>query len=214
VKPPSNGSTIEFALCCLGYGIEGLVVNGGADFFLVIGPNVILLNNLRYPFRRKQIYTVRPILEPLLKNSRAKYVAMPPASPHYDPSDPFLERGDIMLDGCNVYVGISGNASNTEGVEWLKRYLGSEYNVYVIKPAENILHLDTVLTLNKSGLLTYYPEFMNELPAPFRIGIKSKYIKRKEKCWISAQTTSQSTKKQSSSLNRMTGSSLNTRKEA
>ncbi|HSV49564.1 MAG TPA: hypothetical protein VLH35_04545, partial [Candidatus Acidoferrales bacterium] len=77
---------------------KGLVINGGADFFLVIGQNVILLNNLRYPFRRKQIYSVRPILEPLLKDSGARYVAMPPASPHYDPTDPYLERGDVMID--------------------------------------------------------------------------------------------------------------------
>ncbi len=147
---------------------KGLVINGGADFFLVIGQDVILLNNLRYPFRRKQIFSVRPVLEPLLKNSSARYVAMPPASPYYDPTDPFLERGDVMLDGQDVYVGLSGNASNMAGVEWLKRYLGNEYKVHVIKLAENILHLDTVLTLNKSGLLTYYPEFIGELPAPLQ----------------------------------------------
>lgn len=100
----------------------------------------------------------------MLKGSSAKYVSMPPASPHYDPTDPFLERGDVMIDGKNVYVGMSGNATNTAGVEWLQRYLGVEYNVQIIKLAQNVLHLDTVLTLNRSGLLTYYPELVGKLP--------------------------------------------------
>lgn len=147
---------------------KGLVVSGGADFFLVIGNNVILLNNLRYPFRRKQIYTVRPILEPLLQNSNARYVAMPPASPHYNETDPFLERGDIMLNGYDVYIGMSGNATNKTGIEWLKQFLGPQYRIYPIKLSKNILHLDTVFMLNRAGLLTYYPEFVRELPAPLK----------------------------------------------
>ena len=46
---------------------RGKVYNGAADFFRVIGDNLILLNNFRYPFRRKQVWSVRPVLEPILK---------------------------------------------------------------------------------------------------------------------------------------------------
>ena len=64
---------------------RGNMVFGAQDFFVIIGNKVILLNNLRYPFRRKQVYSVRPVLEPLLENSNAHYAALPPASPHYTP---------------------------------------------------------------------------------------------------------------------------------
>jgi len=147
---------------------RGLVVSGGADFFLVIGSDVILLNNLRYPFRRKQIYTVRPVLEPLLQGTSARYVALPPASPHYDETDTFLERGDVMIDGSNVYVGMSGNATSPQGVAWLRQYLGANYHVYTITLNDKILHLDTVFMLNRPGLLTYYPQLVGELPLPLR----------------------------------------------
>lgn len=143
---------------------KGRVYSGGADFFRVIDNNVILLNDLRYPFRRKQIYTVRPALEPLLKNSNARYVALPPASPHYIEDDMFLENGDLMIDGHNVYVGMSGLATSQKGFDWLGQFLGREYKFYKIKLAPKILHLDTVLSLNRSGLLTYYPDFVDELP--------------------------------------------------
>lgn len=148
---------------------KGRLYTGGADFFRVIGRDVILLNNLRYPFRRKQVYTVRPALEEILANSDAeRYVALPPASPHFTPDDIFLENGDIMADGFNIYMGISGLGTSPKGVAWLKQFLGPAFNVYVIKLAPNVLHLDTVLTLNRPGLLTYCPELLEELPPPLK----------------------------------------------
>ena len=71
-----------------------------------------------------------------------------------------------MMDGYNVYVGMSGLATNEKGVNWLKQFLGPEYRVSTIKLASNVLHLDTVLTLNRPGLLTYYPDLVGDLPKP------------------------------------------------
>jgi len=147
---------------------KGAVYSGGADFFRFIGKNCILLNNLRYPFRRKQIYTIRPVLEPLLKDSDVRYVALPPASPHYTENDIYLENGDIMLDGNNIYVGQSGLATSDAGIDWLRQFLGAEYKIYKIPLAGNVLHLDTVLMPNRHGLLTYYPELVKELPKPLQ----------------------------------------------
>lgn len=62
---------------------RGNMIFGAQDFFVVIGNNVILLSNFRYPFRRKQVYGVRPVLEPLLASGGVRYAAMPPPSPHY-----------------------------------------------------------------------------------------------------------------------------------
>ena len=146
----------------------GVHVWGGADFFRVIGERIILLNALRYPFRRKQALVVRHALEPLLENTDNEYVAAPIPSPHYKEDDLFLENGDIMLDGFNVYAGFSGNGSSLAGIDWLRRYLGPEYHVYLVKLSPKLLHLDTVLMLNRPGLLTWYPEFVEELPLPLR----------------------------------------------
>ena len=40
--------------------------------------------------------------------------------------------------------------------------------MYTIKLDYSILHLDTVFMLNRPGLLTYYPEFVDELPTPLK----------------------------------------------
>ena len=144
---------------------KGNMLFGGADFFRVIGHNVILLNSFRYPFRRKQVWVVRPVLEELIKGSNARYVATPPPSPRYTEDDIYLENGDIMVDGFNVYVGISGKASNEPGVNWLRQFLGPDYRVHIIRLAPDRFHLDWVLTLNRPGLLTYCPEaIIGDLP--------------------------------------------------
>jgi len=148
---------------------RGNMLFGGADFFRVIGNNVILLNSFRYPFRRKQVWVVRPVLEELIKGTNARYAASPPPSPHYTEDDLYLENGDIMVDGRDVYVGMSGNASSPRGVEWLRQFLGPEYRVHVIRLAPARFHLDWVLSLNRPGLLTYCPAaFIDGLPEPLR----------------------------------------------
>lgn len=148
---------------------RGTMLFGGADFFRVIGSKVILLNSFRYPFRRKQVWAVRPVLEELIRGANVTYAASPPPSPHYSDDDLYLENGDIMVDGFDVYVGMSGNASSPRGVAWLKQFLGPEYRVYVIRLAPERFHLDWVLSLNRPGLLTYCPAaLVGELPEPLR----------------------------------------------
>lgn len=140
---------------------------GGADFFRVIGTRVLLLNSFHLPFRRSYIWCVRRLLEPLLENSNATYFATPPPSPHYTRDELFLENGDIMIDGQNVYVGMSGNASTPKGVAWLKQLLGDDYRVHPIRLRPNLFHLDWLLTLNRPGLLTYSPHaLIDPLPEP------------------------------------------------
>jgi N-dimethylarginine dimethylaminohydrolase len=148
---------------------RGTMLFGGADFFRVIGSKVILLNSFRYPFRRKQVWAVRPVLEELIRGVDITYAASPPPSPHYADDDLYLENGDIMVDGFNVYVGMSGNASSPRGVAWLKQFLGPEYKIHVIPLAPERFHLDWVLSLNRPGLLTYCPAALTgELPKPLR----------------------------------------------
>src|SRR3989339_1128796 len=121
---------------------RGNMLFGGADFFRIIGDNVMLLNSFRLPFRRKQVFISRPIIEPLIKGRGMRYVATPPPSPHYRKDDLYLENGDIMVDGYNVYVGQSGNASSPAGAAWLQQFLGKKYKVYMIKLSPKTLHID------------------------------------------------------------------------
>jgi N-dimethylarginine dimethylaminohydrolase len=140
---------------------------GGADFFRVIGTRVLLLNSFHLPFRRSYIWCVRRMLEPLLENSNATYFATPPPSPHYTRDELYLENGDIMMDGHNVYVGMSGNATTPKGVAWLKQFLGNDYRVHTIRLQPDLFHLDWVLSLNRPGLLTYCPKaLLDPLPEP------------------------------------------------
>lgn len=148
---------------------KGYNNHDGCDFFLPIANNVILLTNFRLPCRRKRVWAIRDVLETVLKDSNAHYVALPPASPHYSDDDLYLSRGDVLVDGFNVFVGCSGNSSSPMGIAWLKQFLGPRYSVYTVKLHPKILHLDTVCMLNRPGLLTYYPEFFVEgLPEPLQ----------------------------------------------
>ena len=140
---------------------------GGAGFFRVIGNRVIVFNSFHYPFRRKHVWSVRRMLEPLLENSNASYIVTPPPSPHSTKDDLYIENGDIMMDGHNVYVGMSGNASNMKGVAWLGQLLGDDYRVHPFRLKPTMFHTDWVLSLNRPGLLAYCPEaLVDPLPEP------------------------------------------------
>ena len=147
---------------------RGNMVFGAQDFFVVIGNKVILINNLRYPFRRKQVYSVRPALEPLLKNTNAHYAALPPASPHYTPDDIYLEGGDMLVAGEDVYVGCSGRASSPAGIEWLRQYLAPDYRVHMVNMTQEAFHLDGLCMFPREGLVVYSPTHIPELPENLR----------------------------------------------
>ncbi|MDD5084503.1 MAG: hypothetical protein PHE61_00470 [Candidatus Omnitrophica bacterium] len=163
---------------------------GGEDYFNVIGNNVILIDALRPVFRRKQIYLVRPVLEEILKGSNARYVAMPPPSPHYDDKEMFLENGDVLRDGRNIYVGFSGHGSSEAGIAWLQQFLGPEYKVHTIRMAPHTFHLDALMSLNRPGLLTYYPELLPDgLPEPLKKWEKIELKVEKGDIWAAACNT-------------------------
>ncbi|MBU1156232.1 MAG: hypothetical protein KJ921_10285 [Proteobacteria bacterium] len=143
---------------------RGNMAFGGQDFFVVIGNNVILLTNFRYPFRRKQIYGVRPALEPLLQNSSARYAAMPPASPHYSSNELYLEGGDMLVAGRDIYVGCSGRASSLAGIAWLQQYLAPDYRVHMIEMTPDVFHMDGLCMFPREGLVVYSPAHIPALP--------------------------------------------------
>lgn len=136
---------------------RGRVLIYARDPIMVIGDKVIEAS-LRYPFQRKERYSMRPILEQALEGREAHIVSVPPASPHVDETGPFLEGGDVMLNGYDIYVGHSGNASNEAGVQWLRDCLGPDYRVQLVPLSNEFLHLDCVLSLVRPGLGIIYRE--------------------------------------------------------
>jgi N-dimethylarginine dimethylaminohydrolase len=140
------------------------------DPMLVIG-NHVIETELFLPARRRERFGVRRAIAKRLADSNAQYVSMPPAVPVPEQKDgkwgpgPFIEGGDVFLIGKDIYVGVSGNASNSAGVQWLSQHLGSEYRVHEIKLTKKFLHLDCCLATPREGLAIICREaFADGLP--------------------------------------------------
>ena len=125
------------------------------------------------PNRRRERFAIRRTVGERLVKSNARIVSMPEPEPFpadkngkYGPG-PFLEGGDVMLVGRDIYVGNTGNASNRAGIRWLHNCSGSRYRVHEIPLSSHFLHLDCVLALPRPGLAVICKEaFINGIP-PF-----------------------------------------------
>lgn len=140
------------------------------DSMLVIG-NQFIETELMMPLRRRERFGIRRSLTKRLTGDNAKIISMPPAEPCLEDSKgewgpgPFLEGGDTFLLGRDIYVGVSGNASNSAGVHWLQQYLGDTYRVHEIKLTKKFLHLDCCLSTPREGLAIICREaFVDGLP--------------------------------------------------
>ena len=141
------------------------------DPVLVIGNNVIE-TECQMPWRRRERFAIRRALAKRLANSNARHVSMPPATPVQEEENgdlgpgPFLDGGDVFVIGKDIYVGVSGNASNRAGIDWLQQYLGNSYTVHEVKLTKSMLHLDCALATPKPGLAIACREgFAEGLPA-------------------------------------------------
>lgn len=169
--------------------LEHLAVGGAPaymrDPILVVGKTIIELS-LKAPYRRKEIFAIREILQnKIAEDNNIKYISMPqplPVKPSksFDGPGPFLEGGDIFIMDKNIFIGNSGLASNTSGIQWLNNTLKPEdYTIHEIPIKKNWLHLDCILSIIKPGLCICYlegllnglPEFLTDwdiIPATFK----------------------------------------------
>lgn len=148
-------------------------IQSGASLIFMRDPILVIDNNiietvLQAPVRRKERFSIREILLDAADRGNVKYVSMPvgsPRMPKEKETDPFLEGGDVLLNGYEIYVGYSGRASNKPGIEWLKQYLGPRYNIHTVKLRDDVLHLDCAMALLKPGLgLLCKERIIGELP--------------------------------------------------
>ena len=124
------------------------------DPILVIGNNVIE-TAIKVPMRAKEKFPLRDIITKRLKdNSGAvNYIAVPSVNPGFGEDGIYLEGGDVLLNGYDIYVGNSGHGSNQAGIDWLQNVLGPKYTVHAIKVNPEFEHLDCVLSLPQPGLM-------------------------------------------------------------
>jgi N-dimethylarginine dimethylaminohydrolase len=137
------------------------------DAMIVVGEHVIE-SSLRIICRQRERYGLRPIIRQAVQTNGARWSSVPLGS--LDGVDgPFLEGGDTLLNGYEVYVGMSGCASDMAGIDWLQALLGPRYRVVPVALKSNVLHLDCALALVKPGLVVCCPEkLIDGLPMSLR----------------------------------------------
>jgi N-dimethylarginine dimethylaminohydrolase len=137
------------------------------DGIIVIADHAIDAS-LRLRCRQRERYGLRPHIQRMVAERGARWSSVPLGSPACV-DGPFLEGGDTLLNGYEVYVGMSGCASDMAGIDWLQALLGPRYRVIPVALRSFVLHLDCALALVKPGLLVWCPEkFVDGLPMSLR----------------------------------------------
>jgi N-dimethylarginine dimethylaminohydrolase len=159
---PLDGAEREF-LAPSGEGTQLFV----RDAMIVVGQNVIDAS-VRLQCRQRERFGLRSLVQRLATTRGARWSSVPLGSPGAV-DGPFLEGGDVLLNGHEIYVGMSGCASDMAGIDWLQALLGPAYRVVPMALRSNVLHLDGVLALIRPGLLLHCPErLIDGLPMSLR----------------------------------------------
>jgi N-dimethylarginine dimethylaminohydrolase len=131
------------------------------DPWFVVG-DVLIEGSLRFTHRRREVLPSRDIFRQEIYPAGCSYVAVP--EPEIMPLEvdnggpgPFLEGGDVLVYGRQVFVGNSGRGSTALGAEWLRKLLAPRgYTVEIVSMKPNFLHLDCVMGLVREGLVVVY----------------------------------------------------------
>ncbi|MFC9895627.1 dimethylarginine dimethylaminohydrolase family protein [Nocardia sp. NPDC127579] len=150
---------------------------GYANFFVrdpwfTVGAHVIE-GALQFPHRRMEVLPSRDLLVERVMPAAAAYVSLPrPGAPPLGRRGPgpFLEGGDVLVLGTDIFVGISGMATDELGYQWLAKYLRPfGFTVTAVRLPAHVLHLDCAIGLVRDGLLIACPERLPDgLPEPLR----------------------------------------------
>jgi glycine amidinotransferase len=137
------------------------------DGMIVVGEHVVDAS-LRLRCRQRERYGLRALTQRMVAERGARWSSVPLGSPG-GVDGPFLEGGDTLLNGYEIYVGMSGCASDMAGIDWLQALLGARYRVIPVALRSNVLHLDCALALVRPGLLIWCPEkLIDGLPISLR----------------------------------------------
>jgi len=144
-----------------------------ADPVFVIGKHFMEIN-IRRAYRRKEIFPLRDLVMPIVDaDPEATTSAMPAAAP-WAPSGegpgPFLEGGDILIEGQDLIVGMGQLCSNQAGHDWLAKTMEPfGYRIHPVRIKGPILHALGIMCLLRKGLLmAYLPAMEDGLPEPLK----------------------------------------------
>lgn len=136
------------------------------DPLIIVGDHAIE-GSLRLQCRQRERFGLRAVVQRLAA-AGTQWSSVPLGSPGAV-DGPFLEGGDVLLNGHEIYVGMSGCASDLAGADWLQALVGPAYRVIPVALRSNVLHLDWAMTLVRPGLLLYCPEqLIDGLPMSLR----------------------------------------------
>lgn len=137
------------------------------DPLIVIGPHLIEAS-LRGPERQDERFALRPLVQQVAQRRGVQWTSVPPGWANAV-DGPWLEGGDVVLNGREIYVGMSGRASDMAGIDWLERLLGDGYRVIPMALRSSVKHLEDVLALVRPGLLVCCPTLLIDgLPTALR----------------------------------------------
>lgn len=151
---------------------EGVMVHrepsiGPRDPLIVIGPHLIEAS-LRGPERQDERFALRPLVQQVAARRGVQWTSVPPGWANAV-DGPWLEGGDVVLNGREIYVGMSGRASDMAGIDWLERLLGADCRVIPMAMRSSVKHLEDVLALVRPGLLVCCPALLIDgLPSALR----------------------------------------------
>ena len=118
--------------------------------------------------RQRERYGLRAVARDAATRQGARWSAVPLGVPN-GVDGPYLEGGDVLLNGGEVYVGMSGCASDLAGADWLQHLLGERARVIAMAMRSHVRHLDDCLALIRPGLLVYCPDrLIDGLPMALR----------------------------------------------
>ncbi|WPK13383.1 arginine deiminase family protein [Lysinibacillus louembei] len=142
------------------------------DPFFTVG-NMLIEGSLRFPHRRNEVLPARNILVEEANQNSCLYIAIPKPDISLGSDSeqgPFLEGGDVLVLDQTIYVGNSGLASNSNGVQWLSNLTSNfGYQVIEVPLHHTILHLDCALSIVREGLIIICEEaFLNGIPEQFK----------------------------------------------
>jgi N-dimethylarginine dimethylaminohydrolase len=126
-------------------------INGYNRDSLVSVGNTLVESAFKTPERLRNKYAVRFVSMELMRNGN-RVISMPQpldTYKHNENESPLVEGGDVEIDDGNIYIGNSGQASNSLGVTWYKNAF-PDWNVHEVKIKSSSFphqHLDCVLVM-------------------------------------------------------------------
>jgi glycine amidinotransferase len=156
------------------------------DVLLVIGTKIIECP-LAWRSRYFETFGYRKLLKQYFK-AGAEWCAGPKPEltddlydynwqePHHDEParlvisefEPTFEAADFIRCGRDI-IAQKSNVTNEFGIEWLRRYIGDEYQIHVLEFADSHpMHIDATLMPIAPGKLLINPERVLEIPRLFK----------------------------------------------